>query len=357
MRGRLPVPPAGGGARRTAVGEVRAAEGAALADGLADGRERAAVLLEPARPAAASRVIVEHGAPPRGEMLDGHEAGGVRPVLEERAPAVGQFVEGGPVVGAEPAPHGQVVGAIDDVDGIELQAPRIRQQCPDARGGEGAAARAAQVLALEEEGGNRPKRNGRPRGQLLLLLLLLLGRVLDHEDAAVAPALGDLGVDGHVDVLHLLVQRGDGPGDRGPRDDLRLERLVGIAAVDPLVGRDVVIVAAVPDDHVPLVDLAIGRGIEGDPARRRRVELDPGVALGDLALVRLDVEVAAHVAAGNLAQPQEPEHQVGEVLADPRLDLQEVVRRRVVARDVLAVGEVRADVPAIDADLLAEGRG
>jgi hypothetical protein len=48
---------------------------------------------------------------------------------------------------------------------------------------------------------------------------------------------------------------------------------------------------------------------------------------------------------------------VGEVLADARLDLQEVVRRRVVARDVLAVGEVLADVPAIGADLLAEGRG
>ena len=34
-------------------------------------------------------------------------------------------------------------------------------------------------------------------------------------------------------------------------------------------------------------------------------------------LLALDVQVAAHVAAGDLAEPQQAEHQVGEVLADP----------------------------------------
>src|SRR5258705_10008357 len=41
-------------------------------------------------------------------------------------------------------------------------------------------------------------------------------------------------------------------------------------------------------------------------------------------LFRSHVEVAAHVAAGDLPEPQEAEHQVGEVLTDPRAQAEEV---------------------------------
>jgi hypothetical protein len=73
---------------------------------------------------------------------------------------------------------------------------------------------------------------------LLLLLLLLLGDlVLDHEDVSISPPLGDFGVDGRVDVRHLLVEGGDRLVRRRPRDDLGLEGLDGIAPVNALVGR------------------------------------------------------------------------------------------------------------------------
>ncbi len=134
------------------------------------------------------------------------------------------------------------------------------------------------------------------------------------------------------------------------------ERLLGVAAVDALVRRHVVVVAAVGHHHVVLVELAVVGGVERDPPRRRRVELDPRVALGRLGAVGLDVEVAAHVAAGNPPHAEQPQHQVGEVLAHARPEPEEVVGGRVVAGDVLPVLEALADEPAERGDLLAERR-
>src|SRR5262249_46209148 len=140
------------------------------------------------------------------------------------------------------------------------------------------------------------ERVNRQRGAWLLLLLLRL--ILDDHDVPVSPPLGNRGEHGDVDLLHLLVERGDRLLPRRPRDDLGIERFLGIAAVDALVGWHVVIVPAMSDDHVSLVDRAIVRGIERDPAYRRRVELDPRVALSNLPIVGPCMQVPAHVAAG-----------------------------------------------------------
>src|SRR6516162_4499651 len=86
------------------------------------------------------------------------------------------------------------------------------------------------------------------------------------------------------------------------------------------------------------------------------MELDPRVALRGLALLALDVQIAAHVAAGNLAEPEQAEHQVREVLAHTAADLQEVLGRRIVGGDVLPVLEALVDVSADRLDLLAQRR-
>ena len=86
------------------------------------------------------------------------------------------------------------------------------------------------------------------------------------------------------------------------------------------------------------------------------MELDPRVALRRLALLALDVQVAADVAAGNLAQPEQAEHQVGEILAHAAADLEEVLGRRVIGGDVLPVLEALADVGAERDHLLADRR-
>src|SRR2546426_2182721 len=134
----------------------------------------------------------------------------------------------------------------------------------------------------------------------------------------------------------LFRSRDCGAGD-DPRVDLGRERLAGRPAIDALVRRHVVVVTAVADDDVALVHGPPVRRIERHPAGRRRVELDPGVALRRLALLAVDVQVTTHVAAGNAAQAQEAQHQGGEVLADALAELEEVLGRRVVARDVLLV--------------------
>src|SRR5262249_57695803 len=114
-------------------------------------------------------------------------------------------------------------------------------------------------------------------------------------------------------------------------------RRLGEAGVDPLVRRHSVVMAAVSDDDVALVHRSVVSRVEGHPARRRRVELDPRVTLRGLTRLALDVQVAAHVAAGNLAQPEQAEHQVSEVLTDAAADLQEVLGLRVLARATLPV--------------------
>ena len=87
------------------------------------------------------RVIVEHRAPPGREVLRGDEARGVRPVLEQRAAIVGEPIERGLVVGAEAAPDGEVVRAIDDVDRVDLETAGVRDEA--TRRGKGRTRRRA----------------------------------------------------------------------------------------------------------------------------------------------------------------------------------------------------------------------
>src|SRR2546426_4936810 len=124
----------------------------------------------------------------------------------------------------------------------------------------------------------------------------------------------------------LFRSRDCGAGDE-PRVDLGRERLARRPAIDALVRRHVVVVTAVADDDVALVDGPAVRRIERHPARRRRVELDPGVALRGLALPAVHVQVAADVAAGDAAETQPAEHQVGEGLAHALAQLEEILGR------------------------------
>ena len=87
------------------------------------------------------------------------------------------------------------------------------------------------------------------------------------------------------------------------------------------------------------------------------MELDPRVALRGLACRAFDVQVAAHVAAGDPAKPEQAEHHVGEVLAHPGADLQEVLGGRVVGGDVLPVLEALLDIGPERQHVLADRRG
>ena len=82
----------------------------------------------------------------------------MRPVLEEQPPAIDQPIEALAVVGAEPAPDGQVVGAIEDVDRVHLQAPDVFDEATQAPRRQPGRARPREVLALEEEGRDRAGR-------------------------------------------------------------------------------------------------------------------------------------------------------------------------------------------------------
>src|SRR3989441_4321889 len=81
------------------------------------------------------------------------------------------------------------------------------------------------------------------------------------------------------------------------------------------------------------------------------------MALRGLPFPALDVQIAAHVAAGNLAQAEQAEHQMRKVLTHAGADLEEVLGRRVVRGDVLPVLEPLVDVRAEGLHLLAERRG
>src|SRR5262249_10686599 len=81
---------------------------------------------------------------------------------EQRATLVDEAIEGALVVGPEPAPQREVVGAIDDVDRVELQSPGVSDELLNAGRGERMPPGAAKVLALEEERGDGAQREGRP---------------------------------------------------------------------------------------------------------------------------------------------------------------------------------------------------
>src|SRR5262249_57498267 len=98
--------------------------------------------------------------------------------------------------------------------------------------------------------------------KLLLLLLLLLRRdVGEGGDEAVRWAGGDLSKDREIDVAELFAEGRDDLAGDDLRDDLGLQRFLREAAVDPLVRRHVVVVAAVPHDDVAIVHRAVVRRV------------------------------------------------------------------------------------------------
>jgi len=127
---------------------------AAVADRLLDRLHGGGVLLEPPGPAGVAHPVVEHGAPPQREFRGRNQARRVRPVLEQDAFPVEQPVERRAVVDAEPVPQRQVVRALEHVDRVELDAAGVRREALEAPGGQAPAARAIEVLALDEERGD-----------------------------------------------------------------------------------------------------------------------------------------------------------------------------------------------------------
>src|SRR5438477_2752495 len=87
------------------------------------------------------------------------------------------------------------------------------------------------------------------------LLLLDRGFLGARDGPLQRPALRGLLEDGQVDLARFLVDVHDLLAAGHLRDHLGPQRLARVAAIDPLVGRDVVVVTPVADHHVALVDL------------------------------------------------------------------------------------------------------
>ena len=159
----LPVPPAAAPAGRTPAIDLTAGHRTVGLDGRAHGPEHPGIRLEP-RPAGVVHAIVEHGPAPPRQHRGRHQARRVRPVLEQQPPLVDQPVQTRAVVRPEAAPQGQVVRALEDVDGVELQTAHVLDEADEPGGRERRHPRAGQVLPLEEERGDGSRRKGQ-RGE------------------------------------------------------------------------------------------------------------------------------------------------------------------------------------------------
>src|SRR5205823_4499843 len=131
----LPVPPPAAAARRAPPFEVRVPHRPVGLNGRLHETQHLGVPAEPVGPAGVPNAIVEHGAPPPRQHRGRHEARGVRPVLEQEPAAVDEPVEPRAVVGAEAAPHRHVMGAGEDVDGVELEPAHVLDEAAEAPGG------------------------------------------------------------------------------------------------------------------------------------------------------------------------------------------------------------------------------
>ena len=154
VRGGLPVPPATGRAGGTPVLEVGAARG--------DRRRRS----RPRPPA--GRGGSPGASRPRPDSEGSSRASpGARPGSATPAPGrrrgpstrtgAGVGRRAGPrpaVVGPEAAPQREVVGALDHVDGIDLESPDVLHEGEQGGGGEPPGPRPREVLAGQEEGGH-----------------------------------------------------------------------------------------------------------------------------------------------------------------------------------------------------------
>ena len=83
----------------------------------------------------------------------------MRPVLEELPAPVEPAVEARPVVGPEATPHGEVVGAIQHVDRVHLDAADVLREADDPGCGQRAAPRTREMLARQEQRGDGPQRH------------------------------------------------------------------------------------------------------------------------------------------------------------------------------------------------------
>ena len=160
---RLPVPPSSAPAGRPGRVEVGVAHRALRTDGRLDLAQHPGVAFEPPGPAGVADAIVEHGAPPPRQRRRRHEAGRVRPVLEQQPALVDEPIEPRAIVRAEAAPHGQVVRALQHVDGVHLDPAHVLDEAREPSLGQPRRARPRQVLSLEKE-----RANGRQRGHRVL---------------------------------------------------------------------------------------------------------------------------------------------------------------------------------------------
>jgi len=145
----LPAPPAARPAATRAL-EVGVPERPTLADRGLHRAQQGRVLLEETRPALVPVAVVEHRPAPRREMRGRDQTRHMGPVLEEHPAAVDQPVERSALVGAEPAPQRQVVGAVHHVDRVELDTARVLGEPGEAGGGQPPGPRPIEMLALQE---------------------------------------------------------------------------------------------------------------------------------------------------------------------------------------------------------------
>src|SRR5947209_16002736 len=119
-----PRPPAAA-ARGAPSLEVAVAHGPVGLDGLLHRLEHLSVPAKPAGPASVATPIVEHRASPPRKVRGRHETRRVSPVLEQEPAPIDLPVEPGLVVRTETAPDRQVVRAVEDVDGVELDPANV----------------------------------------------------------------------------------------------------------------------------------------------------------------------------------------------------------------------------------------
>ena len=98
----------------------------------------------------------------------------MRPVLEEEPAAVDEAIEARPLVGAEAAPHREIVRALHHVDRVHLETAHVLDEPGQAVGREAVGARTTQML-LGASSHAIPVTSGEPMfGQWQRLLLVEL---------------------------------------------------------------------------------------------------------------------------------------------------------------------------------------
>jgi hypothetical protein len=131
--------------------EAGVAERPARADRFLHHAHQAGMPLEEPGPSLVPMPIVEHRPAPRRKVCGRDQAGDVRPVLEQHAAAVDEPLERHTIEGTEAAPQRQVMGAIDDVDRVELDSACVLGEASEARSGQPTRTRPIQLLTLQEE--------------------------------------------------------------------------------------------------------------------------------------------------------------------------------------------------------------